>query len=151
VVAIGLELALSFICKEFLTNPILSLKISMKPILGTQFGYAMAMEVPMIDILMHDRPSLPTNARLLVPAAELKRYQKALGMVMEALEFYADPEEYHAVAFMVERPAGGFADDFGSPREHRHPHYDRPMPGKRARKALKKLTKRYGDLTVLHR
>lgn len=51
-----------------------------------------------------------------------------------ALEFYADPQSYHAIAFLVDRPAGGFADDFDD--EHGDEFYERPMPGKTARRAL---------------
>lgn len=82
---------------------------------------------------------------------ELEMYQRALGTAMEALQMYADPESYHAVAFMVDRPAGSFADDFGSKREHGHPYYERHMPGKLARKTLKRLTSKYGDLVVINR
>lgn len=53
-----------------------------------------------------------------------------------ALEFYADPETYHAVGFWLDPPCGEFQDDFGDFDEHRHPGYERPMPGKRARQAL---------------
>ena len=67
--------------------------------------------------------------------------------VVEALEFYADPETYHACAFLFDPPCGGFDDDFGDLKEHGHPDYDRPMPGKCARKALAALeTKPEGDV-----
>lgn len=52
----------------------------------------------------------------------------------EALDFYADPENYHAISFLMDRPCGGFADDFSE--DHGHPDYDRPMPGALARKTL---------------
>ena len=54
----------------------------------------------------------------------------------EALEFYADPETYFAIAFFPDSPAGEFIEDFGD--DHGHYHFDRPMPGKLARKLLKK-------------
>lgn len=103
----------------------------------------------MIDILIHDRPPVPTKAKRLVPAAEVLRYKKALGMALEALQFYADPENYHAMSFLADRPAGGFADDFN--RNHGHEFYDRPMPGKLARATIKKLVKHYGDLATVSR
>lgn len=56
---------------------------------------------------------------------------------VEALAFYADPESYHGIMIMVDRPAGEFADDLSE--DHGHEGYDRPMPGKRARKALAAL------------
>lgn len=51
----------------------------------------------------------------------------------EALEFYADPDTYFGVAILVDRPCGGFADDFGPDDD---PGYGRPMPGATARAAL---------------
>jgi hypothetical protein len=55
-------------------------------------------------------------------------------LMRETLEFYADPENYHAISFMCDRPCGLFAEDFDE--EHGHEDYDRPMPGSRARRAL---------------
>ena len=55
-------------------------------------------------------------------AAEIKRLR-------EALEFYADPNTYMAVAFIADPPAGPFVDDFSD--DHGNEFYDRPMPGKR--------------------
>ena len=55
------------------------------------------------------------------------RYEKAL-------EFYADPETYHAVTVFCDPPRGAFIDDFSD--DHEHPEYVRPMPGKLARQAL---------------
>lgn len=52
-----------------------------------------------------------------------------------ALNFYADPETYHACTFLFDRPTGGFDDDFSD--DHGHEDYDRPMPGTIARDALK--------------
>lgn len=77
---------------------------------------------------------------------ELERYRKALSIAHDALQFYADPENYHAIAFMADRPAGGFANDFDT--KHGHDFYDRPMPGKTARKALKLLVRKYGSLRL---
>lgn len=50
----------------------------------------------------------------------------------EALEMYANPDFYYACAFHFDRPTGGFDEDFEYNKE-----YGRPMPGKRAREALK--------------
>ncbi len=52
---------------------------------------------------------------------------------IEALEFYADPENYHAISFWPDSPCGGFANDFSRTD---HEDYERPMPGKTARQAL---------------
>jgi len=52
----------------------------------------------------------------------------------EALAFYADPGTYHAVAFLFDRPCGGFEEDFS--RDHGDDFYERSMPGKTAREAL---------------
>lgn len=53
-----------------------------------------------------------------------------------ALEFYANPENYHAIAFLGDAPCGDFVTDCDE--EHGHPDYeDRAMPGKRARSVLK--------------
>jgi len=60
--------------------------------------------------------------------------------VVEGLAFYANPGNYHAVAFMFDPPCGGFADDFDE--DHGETLlYNRPMPGKRAREALAKARK----------
>jgi hypothetical protein len=60
--------------------------------------------------------------------------QKRLLRAEEALSFYADPENYHAISFLLDRPCGGFADDFSE--DHGHADYERPMPGKLAREVL---------------
>lgn len=75
---------------------------------------------------------------------EIERYKRALGIAMDALNVYADPESYHAVAFAFDRPCGDFADDFSRTK---HPHYNRPMPGKAARAAVRKLERSYGSLS----
>lgn len=50
----------------------------------------------------------------------------------EALEFYADPDTYFAIAIVVaDLPSGPFIDDFDDAHD---PGY--PKPGKRARAAL---------------
>jgi hypothetical protein len=70
-------------------------------------------------------------------------FRKALGDIRfllrllegyeEAVDFYANPESYHGIGFMVDPPAGEFADDVSN---HQHPAYPRPMPGAKARRAL---------------
>ncbi len=52
----------------------------------------------------------------------------------EALSMYADPESYHGLTIIGDPPCGSFGDDFSD--DHGHPDYDRPMPGKTARRAL---------------
>mgnify|MGYP001254120778 CR=1 FL=1 len=52
----------------------------------------------------------------------------------EVIEFYADPETYHAILFAIDSPAGAFADDF--PKDHGNSFYERSMPGRRARAFL---------------
>ena len=60
---------------------------------------------------------------------------KRLSVLLEALCMYGDPESYHAMSFMGDRPCGAFADDFGT--EHGDEFYGRDMPGKTARNALR--------------
>ena len=67
-----------------------------------------------------------------------KRLNRALVIAIEALSFYADPEEYTAITFRADRPSGGFADDFSKTD---HPRFERKMPGKKARKAMAKMSK----------
>ena len=60
-------------------------------------------------------------------------YQK----LIEALEFYADPENYYGITFLCDPPCGGFAKDFDA--EHGHEQIDRAVPGAWARKVLKEV------------
>lgn len=57
-----------------------------------------------------------------------------LEIALDALAFYADPETYHAIQILADRPTGGFDEDLGD-----NEYYDYPKPGKRAREAFKKL------------
>jgi hypothetical protein len=57
----------------------------------------------------------------------------------DALHFYADPDSYFAIGFLADRPCGGFMDDFCD--KHGIGQYDRPMPGKLARKTLLEIEK----------
>lgn len=54
-----------------------------------------------------------------------------------ALEFYANPETYHACGFLFDPPTGGFDEDFEV--DHGHEDYPRAMPGKTARQTLSAL------------
>lgn len=69
------------------------------------------------------------------PNAESVRQLAAYEQVLSAVAFYADPESYHAIAVLPDPPCGEFWEDFGE--DHGHPDYDRPMPGKRARAAMR--------------
>ena len=51
-----------------------------------------------------------------------------------ALEFYADPETYAAIAFLPDPPCGDFCKDFSD--DHGHDLLPGFRPGKRARAAL---------------
>ena len=62
---------------------------------------------------------------------ENKRLMRIVCDLWVALAFYADPESYHAISFLPDRPAGAFADDFSFDEE-----YNRDMPGKLARNIL---------------
>ena len=69
--------------------------------------------------------------------------ERQLAGVVEALEFYADPETYFGIAFAADRPAGGFDEDFEElSGELGHPDGGTWVkPGKRARQALANLPK----------
>jgi hypothetical protein len=53
-------------------------------------------------------------------------------MLVNTLRDYADPDAYFAITILPDRPAGWFADDV----DEGHPGYDRPMPGRAARRAI---------------
>lgn len=63
--------------------------------------------------------------------------------LIDALEFYADPETYHALAIWADPPCGDFMEDFSE--DHGDPFYNRPMPGKTARAALAEWDEGNGD------
>ncbi|MEA3420842.1 MAG: hypothetical protein U9Q97_04095 [Acidobacteriota bacterium] len=52
----------------------------------------------------------------------------------EEIGFYADPDNYFAIAFLPNHPCGDFINDFDYINQ-----YGRPMPGMRARKILLEL------------
>jgi hypothetical protein len=66
----------------------------------------------------------------------VRRHDQALILAIETLGLYANPTSYHAVAFIADRPAGWFADDFSHDKN-----YGRWMPGKQARKTLARIQK----------
>lgn len=76
----------------------------------------------------------------------IEQYKRALGIAIDALRFYADPETYHAIMIVPDRPAGLFADDFGPDNDFE---YQRPMPGRCARDAIERLGAEYGDLEFM--
>jgi len=76
---------------------------------------------------------------------EIIRYRKALSIAIDALRMYADPEFYHAITIIGDRPTGGFDEDVSRVKDS---DYDRPMPGKLARKAINTLERRYGTLEL---
>jgi hypothetical protein len=62
------------------------------------------------------------------------RVDDILQKAINALEFYANPDTYFAIAFIADQPAGEFVDDFSN--DHGCDQYERPMPGKMARYAI---------------
>jgi hypothetical protein len=75
-----------------------------------------------LEVQLHSK----TYAQLAVIKQERDRLK-------EALEFYANPDTYFGCGFLFDRPTGGFDSDF----DEGHEDYDRPMPGKAARAALR--------------
>lgn len=69
-------------------------------------------------------------------AAECDALREENRRLREALEFYADPETYHAIMILADRPCGDFADDFSQDEITEDLGYERPMPGKYAREVL---------------
>jgi hypothetical protein len=67
-----------------------------------------------------------------------RRHDRALILAIETLALYANPESYHAIAMIYERPCGWFEGDVSKTD---HPHYAREMHGDAARKALAKIQK----------
>lgn len=65
-----------------------------------------------------------------------KQYERALSAAIETLSLYADPESYHAIAFLCDPPCGWFSKDVGKVN---HPHY-KYKPGKQARKTLARIS-----------
>lgn len=60
---------------------------------------------------------------------------KVIARLKEALRFYADPGNYHAIAFLSDAPCGAFMSDFSG--DHGDEAYQtRWMPGALARRTL---------------
>jgi len=87
------------------------------------------LQIGMGSLINEDGPRAATALRALLSEREVMR---------GALEFYANPETYHACGFMFDPPTGGFDEDFSD--DHGHEDYPRAMPGKAARQALSALT-----------
>jgi hypothetical protein len=64
-----------------------------------------------------------------------KAVETETARIRDALEFYANPETYHAIMVMGDSPCGDFVRDLSD--DHGHPDYDGPRFGKAARAALK--------------
>lgn len=75
------------------------------------------------------------------PQLSRKQLERMLTQAVEALGFYGNPETYHAISFLCDRPCGVFDEDFGTQREHQHRGYQRAMPGRLARKTLRRFGK----------
>ena len=81
--------------------------------------------------------------------------QKVLETLLEALDFYANPDTYWACSFIFDRPTGGFDDDFSDHKEYgdfldgNTPdcyYEDRERPGMAARKALREFLEKEREL-----
>ena len=72
-------------------------------------------------------------------------YRAAMSMLYDALMVYADPEFYHAIMIIPDRPTGGFDEDVSLVEWS---DYDRPMPGKLARDTIDEVCKKFGHLTL---
>jgi hypothetical protein len=66
------------------------------------------------------------------------KYEKLCCLLVEALSMYADPGFYHAITIIGDRPTGGFDEDVSRVQGS---DYNRPMPGKLARQALRNAEK----------
>ena len=86
-----------------------------------------------VTIAADGEPHLQPCPLSAAAADEISRLRAEVARYREALEFYADPETYHAINIYADPPCGAFRDDFGP---HNHWFYEREMPGKRARSAL---------------
>ena len=90
------------------------------------------------------RLALPRLLRALEAAEQRERaLERQLAIAVEALEFYADPETYFAIAFFGDPPYGPFIDDFSTDGDD-----DRERPGKLARAVLDKDESKLGKLAT---
>lgn len=63
-------------------------------------------------------------------------------LICEALQQYADPESYFAISVLADRPAGWFADDFGTvtwTNENGEVLWERAVPGQFARQTIQHM------------
>lgn len=67
--------------------------------------------------------------------AQINEEDEEAERMREALEFYADPDTYFGMSIICDPPCGDFYRDFDE--DHGNDFYDRAMPGKQARDALK--------------
>ena len=88
-------------------------------------------------IAERQRDALDGQAALDEANNQIVQLKAKVAAAERVLQFYADPETYHACTFLFDPPTGGFDEDMDT--EHGHPNYDRPMPGKMARQALAAL------------
>jgi len=79
--------------------------------------------------------------------ARIAKYEKLCCILIDALQMYANPEFYHGIMIIPDRPAGGFDEDVSSVKKLGFD-YNRPMPGKLARTALRKAEKVASTLTL---
>lgn len=66
-----------------------------------------------------------------------------MGLALKALDFYADPGTYFAIGFFPDLPCGEFIKDFSATPDLGN------KPGKKARKAIDTIIKKYGNLKVM--
>jgi hypothetical protein len=68
----------------------------------------------------------------------IAKYERLCSILIDALQMYADPGFYHAITIIGDRPTGGFDEDISRVQGSG---YNRPMPGKLARRALRDAEK----------
>lgn len=77
------------------------------------------------------------DAELAELRVEVELAREVVAIAVEALNFYARAETYHAIRMIGDPPCGGFADDCDD--THGDESYVRLMPGAFAREALRKM------------
>jgi hypothetical protein len=71
---------------------------------------------------------------------QMDKRQEVIVRLTKALEFYAEPGNYHTIRFVADKFRGPFMDDFSE--DHGDDDFYRlPMPGAIARRTLKEVTK----------
>jgi hypothetical protein len=74
---------------------------------------------------------------------QIKQLKTDNEVLIEALEFYADPESYWAIMIIGDQPCGEFAEDISD--DYEHPAIIGPRPGKTARTALNSIKRIVND------